>query len=147
MLLNQFKQRLQLSNELYLDFINHVPESYLGSRLANLPSNEIGQQLWCVIGARESYVKAIIAGNWQGFECSLSSTKTKDVLSIKEAFLNSYSKINSCLESSIDISEVRLNYLFSLLEHEVQHQGQLVRYLYGLKIGVPDSWKKRYNLD
>lgn len=147
MFINQFKQRLQLSNELYIDFINHVPESYLGSKLLNLPSNEIGQQLWCVVGARESYLKAIIAGKWEGFSCSLPWDKTKSSLTIKDAFIKTHSNIHSYLDSSVDVSEESLKYLFNLLEHEVQHHGQLVRYLYGLKLGVPDSWKKRYSLD
>jgi uncharacterized damage-inducible protein DinB len=34
-----------------------------------------------------------------------------------------------------------------LLEHEVQHHGQLIRYLYGLGIERPESWKQRYALD
>lgn len=36
---------------------------------------------------------------------------------------------------------------FDLLEHEVQHQGQLIRYLYGLKLGIPAGLKERYHLD
>lgn len=147
MLINQFKERLQLSNDLYLDFINHVPESYFGSKLSNLPSNEIGQQLWCVVGARESYLKAIIAGKWEGFSCSLPWDKTKNSLLVKDAFIKTHSNIHSYFESGVDVSEESLKFLFNLLEHEVQHHGQLVRYLYGLKLGVPDSWKKRYSLD
>lgn len=35
------------------------------------PSNAIGAQFWCVVGARESYARAFQAGAWQGFACSL----------------------------------------------------------------------------
>jgi hypothetical protein len=33
-----------------------------------------------------------------------------------------------------------------LLEHEAAHHGQLIRYLYGLRIEIPQSWKSRYAL-
>lgn len=39
------------------------------------------------------------------------------------------------------------DFLFDLLEHEAQHHGQLIRYLYGLGIERPPSWKERYALD
>lgn len=32
------------------------------------------------------------------------------------------------------------------LEHEAAHQGQLIRYLYGLRLAIPESWRKRYAL-
>jgi len=34
-----------------------------------------------------------------------------------------------------------------LLEHEAAHQGQLIRYLYGLALPIPASWKRRYALE
>ena len=61
------RRRFERSNTLYLDFLDTVPESRLGSRLADLPSDTIGHQLWCVLGARESYPRAAKAGQWQGF--------------------------------------------------------------------------------
>jgi hypothetical protein len=36
--------------------------------------------------------------------------------------------------------------VLDLLEHEAQHHGQLIRYLYALKLAIPDSWKARYAL-
>ena len=39
-----------------------------------------------------------------------------------------------------------LEYLFALLEHEVQHHGQLIRYCYGNKIAFPQSWHDRYTV-
>lgn len=46
---------------------------------------------------------------------------------------------------SLTIAQEKL--AFDLLEHEVQHQGQLIRYLYGLKLGIPAGLKARYHLD
>ena len=35
---------------------------------------------------------------------------------------------------------------FALLEHEVQHHGQLIRFVYGNKLSFPESWNKRYTV-
>ena len=40
---------------LYRDLLAALDEDGLRSRLPGLKSNTIGAQLWCVIGARESY--------------------------------------------------------------------------------------------
>ena len=40
-----------------------------------------------------------------------------------------------------------LRYVLALLEHETQHKGQLIRYLYGLGIDRPESWQRQYALD
>jgi len=65
MLINQLKNRLSLSNTLYLDLLSHIPESHLSSKLADLPSNTMGQQLWCVIGARNSGLKVGMPTSWK----------------------------------------------------------------------------------
>lgn len=97
------RERFERSFGLYRDLIASIGEPTIGSRLGELPSNTVGAQLWCVVGARESYSRAIEAGRWAGF--------------------------------AID-----------LLEHEAAHQGQLIRYLYALKLTIPPSWKARYAL-
>ncbi|MBK8233243.1 MAG: hypothetical protein IPK72_22375 [Candidatus Eisenbacteria bacterium] len=33
-----------------------------------------------------------------------------------------------------------------LLEHEVQHHGQLIRFVYGNGLTFPESWKVRYTV-
>ncbi len=44
--------RLNKAFDLYNDLAVHLSEASLGSKLATLPSNTIGEQLWCVVGAR-----------------------------------------------------------------------------------------------
>ena len=41
----------------------------------------------------------------------------------------------------------QLQRALALLEHETQHHGQLIRYLYGLGIPRPESWQRQYALD
>ncbi|WP_413290896.1 hypothetical protein [Bdellovibrio sp. HCB337] len=147
MLKTQFKDRLERSTKLYLDLVSHVPEAALGSKLVNLPSNTIGQQLWCVVGARHSYIKAAKAGAWDGFECPLDWDKTTDTKEVQAALQSTGESISEFLKREDSLSEAQLKFLFDLLEHEAQHHGQLARYLYGLKLGVPQSWKDRYHFD
>ena len=42
------------------DLVDAMTDNDLKLKLKGLPSNNIGEQLWCVIGARESYLNAII---------------------------------------------------------------------------------------
>ena len=147
MIKNQLEHRFELSNRLYLDLVIHIPESLLGSKLRDLPSNTIGAQIWCVVGARDSYLRAAKAGQWQGFKCPLDGNKTTDASEVKEVLAKTGEQVGNFLAEAGELSEAALKFLLDLLEHEAQHHGQLARYLYGLKVGVPDSWKKRYNFD
>lgn len=147
MLKNQLRNRFERSNKLYIDLISHIPASLLASKLKDLPSNSIGAQLWCVVGARDSYLRAAKAGSWQGFKCPLDGSKTTEVNAVREVLISTGEHLSVYLDDTSDLSEASVKFLLDLLEHEAQHHGQLARYLYGLKVGVPQSWKDRYNFD
>ena len=61
------------SFDLYAELAATLTREQLGSHLSNVRSNTVGEQLWCVVGARESYSRGIRAGKWAGFACSLTS--------------------------------------------------------------------------
>jgi hypothetical protein len=137
-------EKLQRAFTLYDDLLEFLPEECLGKKLGALPSITIGHQLWCVVGARHSYLKALRAGSWQGFECPLKGTDTTSSSRVADALRQSANEMLAFLEKSELAAE---GLVIDLLEHEAQHQGQLIRYMYGLRLGVPKSWKLRYNLD
>lgn len=143
---NQILKRLERTQSLFLDLCDTLTSKELSSKLGDLPSNELGQQFWCVIGARDSYLTAVNAGEWKGFNCPLSWDKTSDKESIKVELTKTHDALNSLLESKNDLNQIQEDFLLDLLEHEVQHHGQMIRYIYGLKIKIPDSWQKRYAL-
>ena len=147
MLKKQLRSRLETSNKLYLDLVSHIPEALLASKLPDLPSNTIGAQVWCVLGARNSYLIAAQAGGWQGFKSPLDGNKTSDAKAVTEVLLSTGKQVDAYLSESTELSESAVKFLLDLLEHEAQHHGQLARYLYGLKVGVPQSWKDRYHFD
>ena len=142
MMNQKLKARLEHSFRLTHDLIGHLDEESLGLDLPDLPSNRISSQLWCVIGARESYTRAIETGSWQGFSCSLTTPRVKQtVLAALEATHRRLNEINFA-----DLTDAQIDFAFGLLEHEVQHHGQLIRFVYGNGLSFPDSWNKRYTV-
>lgn len=141
------KTRLRRSFDLFDELVREIPESALSDHLPAGRSNTIGQQLWCVVGARESYRRAIESGGWAGFSCTLTAEGCKSRSSVLQALSASGSGISTILETGESFSDSQNELVLDLLEHEAAHQGQLIRYLYALKIQIPAGWKKRYALD
>ena len=136
------KARLERAFQLTRDLVIHLDEPFLRVDLPSLPSNRVAGQLWCVVGARQSYLKAIEAGAWQGFSCSL---KTPD---IKQSVLGALEETQAQL-MQLDFenhNEKQTELAFDLLEHEIQHHGQLIRFVYGNVLTFPKSWNKRYTV-
>ena len=130
---------------MYRDVLASVGGAALTSRLGDLRSNTIGAQLWCVVGARESYGRAIEAGTWSGFACSLDDTT--DATQVGEALTRSEDAVRRALDGMHAADAAPWGLVLDLLEHEAAHHGQLIRYLYGLDLPIPDSWKRKYALD
>ena len=130
---------------LYRDLLAVLDEDGLHSRLPGLKSNTIGAQLWCVVGARESYARAIAAGEWAGFSCSLD--EPGDPARVEAALGSSASAVSQALRQPAEMTEAQDRLVLDLLEHEAQHHGQLIRYLYALGVEIPASWRARYALD
>ncbi|SHK18623.1 hypothetical protein SAMN02745227_01729 [Anaerobranca californiensis DSM 14826] len=128
---------------LTFDLVDSIKTDDLKLKLKDLPSNTIGEQLWCIIGARESYLKAIINEEWMGFSCSLDDVtfKNKILQSLKDSAENIHYFLNNT-----QLTETQIEFLLNLLEHEIQHHGQLIRYFYGNKLAFPKSWNNRYTV-
>lgn len=143
---DQLLKRLEKTNKLLIDLLSALSGADLGSKLPNLPSNTIGQQFWCLVGARSSYLKAIKSEGWKGFSCNLNNDDILSNSKLSSTLHATFSDIQSFINSVEKLSEIQENFLFDLLEHEIQHHGQLIRYMYGLKLSIPSSWKDRYSL-
>lgn len=138
----KLKEKLARAFGLTHDLVAHLAETALNLDLPGLPSNRIAGQLWCIVGARESYTKAIAAGVWQGFACSLTTPRVKPaVLAALETTQQQLQAIDFA-----NLTDAQLELAFSLLEHEVQHHGQLIRLVYGNGLTFPESWHKRYTV-
>ena len=140
------RERFVASFELYDELASEVPEASLALKLPGIASNALGDQLWCVVGARESFAGAIRSGAWSGFSCSLTAQETR----ARDAVIAALSRSAEDLLVAIDdlgmYDDDRSRFALRLLEHEAAHQGQLIRYLYGLRLPIPAGWKVRYAL-
>lgn len=127
------------------ELVASLLEPDLGRRLSKR-SNTIGAQIWCVVGARESYTRAIREGAWAGFDCSLSASDTKIKGRVLEALDRSEEALIEVL-GDLAWTDAREHLLLDLLEHETQHQGQLIRFIYALGRPFPESWATRWALE
>lgn len=138
----KLKEKLERAFRLTHDLAAHLDESTLSLDLPGLPSNQISGQFWCIIGARESYIQGIKIGSWQGFSCSLKTPLIKSsVLTALEESLQQLVAIDFSA-----LSENQIELAFALLEHEVQHHGQLIRFVYANRLTFPPSWNQRYTV-
>lgn len=138
----QLKAKLDRAFTLTYDLIYHLDELSLNLDLPNLPSNRIAGQLWCMVGARESYLRAIETGAWQGFTCSLTTPSVKQ--SAIAALQTTHQRMREI--DFVSLTDQKVNWAFDLLEHEIQHHGQLIRFVYANKLTFPVSWHKRYTV-
>ena len=141
-MIQKLKEKLARSFSLTHDLVAHLAEDSLNLSLPNLPSNRIADQLWCIVGARESYINAIAMGSWQGFSCSLTTPH------IKQSVLDALEATSEQLEqlAFLSLNEAQIELAFDLLEHEIQHHGQLIRFVYGNRLTFPESWNARYTV-
>lgn len=138
-------RRFARANVLWLDLVDTLSAAQLAARLPGLASNPLGEQVWCVLGARESYPRAARAGSWQGFTSPVTHEQTTDAVALRAALESTAADVAQWLDT-VD-SDDDWQYALALLEHETQHHGQLIRYLYGLEIPRPASWQQQYALD
>lgn len=136
-------QHLQILLDLTTDLANTLDEKQYSSKLGNLPSNTLGEQLWCVIGTRESYLSSLRTHKWNGWNCTVKEPNNK--LQIMQALFHSATELLVWLDKH-DPDPKETKVLLKLIEHEAQHHGQLIRYVYGNKWIFPDSWSKYYTV-
>ena len=106
----------------YADLIAQTDDEALQATLAIEKHKSIAEHLWCVIGARESYTKALLAGEWAGFNCSLSQLSQED---FQAKLQTSATEFLAAVDSIEDWTAEREELLAALAEHEVMHEGQL----------------------
>src|SRR5207244_9855326 len=121
MMHEHLKLRIDRAFALTLNLFAHLDEPSLTLDLPGLPSNRIADQVWCIVGARESYIRAIKENGWKGFSCSLKTPRVKQaVIAALEATRRSLAEFDFD-----NLTETQIDLAFKLLEHEVQHHGQL----------------------
>lgn len=110
----------------------------LSQKLDAPKHKSLGEHLWCVVGARESYAKALKAGEWDGFNCSMTEFLQTEFI---EKLQTSAEDVKDAIKQIDDWTQNREQLLLELSDHEVMHEGQIIRHLYGLGYEIPASVK------
>jgi hypothetical protein len=140
-LLTRIARTLELTNSLADGLSPEALKSHNGAA----PSNTIGGQFWCIVGARESYGRAFDRGVWQGFACSLKDVESP--AAVQAALAASMGQITDRIRIAPQaLGDPREAILIDLLEHEAQHHGQLIRYFYANGLAFPPGFASRYSL-
>ena len=138
------QEHLKAIFAMHQDLAETLPDEAFSEKLS-VPSNTVGAQFWCIIGTRESFARAIAAGAWSGWNCSMAGEDAAKKEKVTEKLQQAAQQLHEAL-SDVEWNEARDGMLLDLLEHEAQHQGQLIRYVYGLKHKFPDSLASRWAL-
>lgn len=118
-------KRLDRAFSLSADLFDLLVEQNLDLKIGVHPSNTIRGQVWCMIGARESYFNAIKSAEWGGFSCSLKGSDP--------------------IENIRELLDTTKNQLMKIGEGKLD-DGQLIRYVYANKLKFPKRWTKRYTV-
>ena len=122
----------------YDDIAADIDDAGLNQKL-DIPRNKsLSEHLWCVVGARESYASAIRTGRWDGFNCSMKTHAPSDFV---EKLHSSAMDVMDAIDSVSDWTDAHDEFLLALAEHEVMHEGQIIRHLYSLGREIPASVK------
>ena len=131
-------QGLERRLQSYADLVAAMDPAALGEKLDVPKDKSIAEHLWCIVGARESYAKALAAGGWQGCSCSMT---TYDRASFERALASSGEALLSAVQGVDVWSSQHDELLLAVSEHEVMHEGQIIRHMYGLGRRLPGSWR------
>ncbi len=134
LILENLKTRFAAYDDLALE----LDDTALDARIDVPKYKSLKEHLWCVVGARESYAKALKAGAWKGFACSMTALSTDD---FKTALKSSAVGVVNAANAVQDWTEEHDRLLATLSEHEVMHEGQIIRHVYAVNGGLPPSWK------
>ena len=130
-------QNLKARFDAYAELTAALDDGAMGERLDAPKHKSLLEHLWCVVGARESYAKALDTGEWAGFNCSMDKF-TRDDFEVSLAA--SAAIVLTAIDNVSDWTEAREELLATLYEHEIMHDGQIIRHMYGMERTLPESW-------
>ena len=120
----------------YADLVQEIDDETIKAPLDVPRHRSVAMHLWCVVGTRESYAKAIAAGEMQGW--SSSATKLDRAEFIDKLHTSSAALLDA-VRSVRDWTPQRERLLAEVAEHEVMHEGQIIRVMFGLEKELPAS--------
>jgi hypothetical protein len=133
----EITERLSKRFEAYCDLAAILDVNLLNQKVDVPKHKSLTEHLWCVVGARESYAQAIVQGEWAGFACSMEGLTPSN---FQAKLDDSAAAFNEAIRSVNEWTSQRTAFLVTLAEHEVMHEGQIIRHMYALERELPESW-------
>lgn len=120
----------------YDDLIDQANNGTLAAELAVPRSRSLGAHLWCIVGTREIYAEAIVAGEMGGWTSSVESFEHDE---FRDKLTRSGRDLLDAINAVSDWTVERDRLLAEVAEHEVMHEGQIIRLMLGLEKPLPTS--------
>jgi hypothetical protein len=70
---NQVLAHVRARFQSFDELARQVSDGLLTENVSVPKNKTVAEHLWCVVGARESFSKALRAGAWGGFSCSVEN--------------------------------------------------------------------------
>lgn len=120
----------------YADLVEQADDETLKASLDIPRHRSLALHLWCVVGTRESFAKAIEAGEMQGWSSSASKLDRAEFI---DKLQTSATALLDAVHSVREWTPQRERLLAQVAEHEVMHEGQIIRLMFGLEKELPES--------
>ena len=120
----------------YADLAERIDDETVQADLPVPGHRSLGLHLWCVVGARESYAKSIIAGEKGDWSSSVAELSRGEFIA---KLATSGDALLEAVRSVTRWTPERDRLLLEVAEHEVMHEGQIIRLMLGLRKPVPAS--------
>ena len=122
--------------ESYNDLMQHIDDNTLGDRLGVPRDKNVRENLWCIVGTRESFAQAIAADSPLDWKCSMQQFDRADFIA---ALAESAASFLESVASVAAWSDHQADLLARIVEHEAMHEGQIIRQVWGLEKTLPES--------
>ena len=120
----------------YAELAEQVDDETINAELGVARHRSLGMHLWCVVGTRESYAKAITAGAMRGWASSVANFSRDEFIG---KLAESSRTLLAAIEAVAEWTPERDKLLAEVAEHEVMHEGQIIRVVFGLEKPLPAS--------
>jgi hypothetical protein len=133
------------------DYLDVLDQAQLAQRLPFPESESLGYQFWCMVGAHESYLRKLRHGSWQGFASSLDQFPAATPAIIRQQMEQADSEL-AALCATTDLGAQLANgqhgyeVVFQMIKHEMHHHGQLINFMFYLRLPIPASWQREWAL-
>jgi hypothetical protein len=133
------------------DYLDMLETEHLGRTLPFPTSKTLGYQFWCMLGAQESYTRKLQHGSWQGFSSSLDQFEAVTPAIIKQQMMRADEALANLL-AMVDLEQPLANgqagydVVFQIIKHESHHHGQLINFMFFLRLPIPPSWHNEWAL-